>query len=105
MSSALSFLCFHPSSETWESYINRATVFDTSTALLAPQTVKAVSWEDLQELLSNHYSSKPSRIARQHTFRRQVQAEGETISTYMAALRKAALHCGFRDLQDQLLDQ
>ncbi|KAG8140464.1 hypothetical protein E2320_003139, partial [Naja naja] len=74
MSSAPSFPCFHPSSETWESYINHfdcfvdaadlseisnhrkkayflsfcgAAVFDTATVLLAPQTVKAVFWEDL----------------------------------------------------------
>ncbi|KAG8139206.1 hypothetical protein E2320_001973, partial [Naja naja] len=119
MSSILSFPCFHPSSETWDSYIIRfdcfldaadlseisnhrkkayflsfcgAMVFDTATALLVPQTVKAVSWEDLQELLSNHYSPKPSRIAKRHAFRRRVQAEGETISTYKAALQKAALH-------------
>ncbi|KAG8139529.1 hypothetical protein E2320_002289 [Naja naja] len=132
MLTAPTFLCFHPSTETWESYINPfdcfldaadlseisnhrgkgyflsfcgAVVFDIATALLVPQTVKAVSWEDLQELLSNHYSPKPSRIVRRHAFRRQVQAEGETISTYMAALRKVALHCGFRDLEDQLLDK
>ncbi|KAG8137817.1 hypothetical protein E2320_003765, partial [Naja naja] len=36
-----------------------AAVFDTATALLVPQTVKAISWEDLQELLSNHYLPKP----------------------------------------------
>ncbi|KAG8136828.1 hypothetical protein E2320_005378 [Naja naja] len=132
MLTAPTFPCFHPSSEIWESYINQfdcfldaadlseisnhrkkayflsfcgAAVFDTATALLAPQTVKVVSWEDLQELLSNHYSPKPSRITRQHAFRRRVQAEGETISTYMAAFRKAALHGGFQDLEDQLLDQ
>ncbi|KAG8132914.1 hypothetical protein E2320_010729 [Naja naja] len=40
-----------------------ATVFDTATALLAPQMVKAVTWEELQEVLGNHYALKPSRIA------------------------------------------
>ncbi|KAG8140648.1 hypothetical protein E2320_003323 [Naja naja] len=84
----------------------RATVFDTATAMLAPQMVKAVSWEELQELLSNHYSLKPSRIACRHAFRQRSQAENESISEYMAALRSAALHCGFRDqLDDMLLDQ
>ncbi|KAG8134605.1 hypothetical protein E2320_007705 [Naja naja] len=82
---------FRPSAETWTSYINRfecvmdaanlsdipsnrkkayflsfcgATVFDTATAMLAPQTVKAVSWEELQEVLGNHYAPKPSRPKR-----------------------------------------
>ncbi|KAG8139533.1 hypothetical protein E2320_002301 [Naja naja] len=82
-----------------------AAVFDTTTALLAPQSVKEVSWEALQEILSNHYAPKPSKIARRLVFRRQTQAEGETISTYMAALRTAALQCGFKELDDMLLDQ
>ncbi|KAG8140865.1 putative T-cell receptor alpha chain V region CTL-F3 protein [Naja naja] len=57
MSSPPSFLCFHPTTETWYSYINRfdfcgTAVFDTATALLAPQSVKEVSWEALQEILN-----------------------------------------------------
>ncbi|KAG8141483.1 hypothetical protein E2320_007101 [Naja naja] len=71
-----------------------ATVFDTATAMLAPQTVKAVSWEELQEVLGNHYAPKPSRIARRHAFRQRTQAENESVSEYVAALRSAALHCG-----------
>ncbi|KAG8147957.1 hypothetical protein E2320_000163 [Naja naja] len=101
MTSVPFFLCFHPTSETWESYINRfdcfldaadlseipsqrrkayflsfcgTTVFDTTTDLLAPQTVKDVSWENLQEVLSNHFSPKPSHIARHLAFRRRAQA-------------------------------
>ncbi|KAG8133433.1 hypothetical protein E2320_011227 [Naja naja] len=73
--------------------------------MLAPQTVKAVSWEELQEVLGNHYAPKPSRIARRHAFRQRTQAENESVSD-VAALRSAALHCGFRDqLDDMLLDQ
>ncbi|KAG8139620.1 hypothetical protein E2320_002394 [Naja naja] len=73
--------------------------------MLAPQTVKAVSWEELQEVLGNHYAPKPSR-SRRHAFRQRTQAENESVSEYVAALRSAALHCGFRDqLDDMLLDQ
>ncbi|KAG8123569.1 hypothetical protein E2320_018876 [Naja naja] len=83
-----------------------ATVFDTATAMLAPQTVKAVSWEELQEVLGNHYAPKPSRIAHRHAFHQRTQAENESINENVAALRSAALHCGFRDqLDDMLLDQ
>ncbi|KAG8139104.1 hypothetical protein E2320_001872 [Naja naja] len=132
MSSPPSFPCFHPTTETWYSYINQfecfldtadladisnhrkkayflsfcgAAVFDTATTLLVPQSVKEISWEAFQEILSNHYAPKPSRIARQHAFRWWAQAEGETISTYMAALQMAALQCGFKELDDMLLDQ
>ncbi|KAG8148095.1 hypothetical protein E2320_022937 [Naja naja] len=133
MTSTPAFPPFRPPSETWESYINRfdcfldatdladifahrkksyflsfcgATEFDTATALLAPCSIKSVPWEELQELVCKPSSPKPSRIARPQAFRRRTQAEGETISGYMAALRTAALHCGFRDyLEDMLLDQ
>ncbi|KAG8148189.1 hypothetical protein E2320_011874 [Naja naja] len=62
-----------------------ATVFDTATAMLASQTVKAVSWEELQEVLGNHYAPKPSRTPR-HAFRQRTQAENESVSEYVAAL-------------------
>ncbi|KAG8139288.1 hypothetical protein E2320_002072 [Naja naja] len=58
--------------------------------LLSPQTVHEVSWE---------------RHTRRHIFHRHYQAEGENISRYMAALRKAIQHCGFRELDYILLDQ
>ncbi|KAG8140765.1 hypothetical protein E2320_003418 [Naja naja] len=88
--------------ETWTSYINRfkcimdaanlsdyppnrkkayflsfcrATVFDIATALLAPQMIKAVTWEELQEVLDNHYAPKPSRITRHHAFRFEEEEE------------------------------
>ncbi|KAG8136110.1 hypothetical protein E2320_009098 [Naja naja] len=83
-----------------------ATVFNTATALLAPQTVKTVTWEELQEVLGNHYAPKPSCITCRHAFRRRSQVEGESVGEYMAALHSAALQCGFRDqLDDMLLDQ
>ncbi|KAG8127612.1 hypothetical protein E2320_014555 [Naja naja] len=133
MASNPAFPPFRLTAETWESYINQfgcfldtidladisdhrkksyflsfcgATVFDTENALLAPRSIKTVPWGELQEILSNHYSPKPSCIAKRHVFRRRTQAERETISGYMAALQTAALHCGFRDyLEDMLLDQ
>ncbi|KAG8133649.1 hypothetical protein E2320_011425 [Naja naja] len=81
------------------------TVFDTATAMLAPQTVKAVSWEELQEVLGNHYAPKPSRITRPCLPSKDPSGK-ESVSEYVAALRSAALHCGFRDqLDDMLLDQ
>ncbi|KAG8123485.1 hypothetical protein E2320_019117 [Naja naja] len=132
MATTPSFPSFQPTSETWDSYINcfdcfldaanlpeisshrkkayflsfcRAAVFDTATTLLAPQMVKSVTWDDLQEILGNHFAPKPSQIAQRHALHRWNQAEGETTSMHIAALRRAAFHCSFRDLDDMLLDQ
>ncbi|KAG8139302.1 hypothetical protein E2320_002061 [Naja naja] len=133
MMALLNFPPFSPTTEMWTSYINRfecvmdaanlldippnrkkayflsfcgATIFNTATALLAPQTVKADTWEELQEVLSNPYAPNPSCIARRYAFRRRNQAEGESVGEYMTALRSATLQCGFRDhLDEMLLDQ
>ncbi|KAG8130926.1 hypothetical protein E2320_017586 [Naja naja] len=79
MTSTPAFPPFRPSSEIWESYINRFDCF-----------LDAIDVADISA----------------HRKKRRTQAEGETISGYMASLRTAALHCGFRDyLQDMLLDQ
>ncbi|KAG8127248.1 hypothetical protein E2320_014175, partial [Naja naja] len=80
--------------------------FSQTNLRLIAGTLLNVPWEELQELLCKHSSPKSSCIARHQAFRRWTQAEGETISGYMAALRTAALHSGFRDyLEDMLLDQ
>ncbi|KAG8139325.1 hypothetical protein E2320_002083 [Naja naja] len=79
-------------------------MFDTARALLAPQPLNAVTWEALMAKLKNHYAPTPSRIARRHAFRRREQAEGESVSQFMAGLRTAALHCEFKELDEVLLD-
>ncbi|ETE65100.1 hypothetical protein L345_09128, partial [Ophiophagus hannah] len=99
-----------PTAGSWESYINRFDCFLDAIDLadISDHRKKSyfLSFCGASEILSNHYSPKPSQIARCHAFRRQTQAEGESISGYMAALRTAALHCGFRDyLEGMLLDQ
>ncbi|XP_032071928.1 uncharacterized protein K02A2.6-like [Thamnophis elegans] len=55
--------------------------------------------------LTSHYAPSPSKIARRHAFHQRSQAEGESVSAYVAALRSAALHCEFRDLDKALLDR
>ncbi|KAG8123181.1 hypothetical protein E2320_018510 [Naja naja] len=131
MAALNTFAPFDVSSETWESYIERfdcfleanylvaltgswrralflnfcgKQMFDTARALLAPQPLNAVTWEALMAKLKNHYAPTPSRIAQRHAFRRREQAEGESVSQFMAGLRTAALHCEFKELDEVLLD-
>lgn len=80
-------------------------MFETTRALLAPQTVQSVPWEMLLAKLKNHYVPMPSQIARHHAFHHRNQAEDETIHQFVAALRSAALYCDFRDLDDVLLNR
>ncbi|XP_032069854.1 uncharacterized protein K02A2.6-like, partial [Thamnophis elegans] len=128
----LNFAPFSYGSETWESYTARfecflvahdlteltderkcafflsvcgKDVFHTARALTAPEPIKAVPWPVLLAKLTSHYAPSPSKIARRHAFHQRSQAEGESVSAYVAALRSAALHCEFRDLDEALLDR
>ncbi|CAI5785653.1 Hypothetical predicted protein [Podarcis lilfordi] len=112
---------FAPASESWDSYLARfgcylqaneltrglcgLEVFATARALVAPLAVQAAPWDTIQEKLRNHYAPKPSKIAARHVFYHRNQAEGESINNYTTALRQAAMHCEFRDLDDALMDQ
>uniref|UniRef100_A0A670I1V5 CCHC-type domain-containing protein n=1 Tax=Podarcis muralis TaxID=64176 RepID=A0A670I1V5_PODMU len=123
---------FAPASESWDSYLARfdcylqaneltavskdrkrglflslcgPEVFETARALVAPEAVQATPWDTIQEKLRNHYAPKPSKIAARHAFYHRNQAEGESINNYTTALRQAAMHCEFRDLDDALMDR
>ncbi|CAI5771789.1 Hypothetical predicted protein [Podarcis lilfordi] len=65
----------------------------------------ATPWDTIQEKICNHYAPKPSKIAAHHAFYHRNQAEGESINNYTTALRQAARHCKFRDLDGALMDQ
>ncbi|CAI5797239.1 Hypothetical predicted protein, partial [Podarcis lilfordi] len=123
---------FAPASESWDSYLARfdcylqaneltavsqerkrglflslcgPEVFETARALVAPEAVQATPWDTIQEKLCNHYAPKQSKIAARHAFYHRNQAEGESINNYTTALRQAAMHCEFRDLDDALMDR
>ncbi|XP_058049314.1 uncharacterized protein LOC131203292 [Ahaetulla prasina] len=80
-------------------------VFDTAESLSEPTPVQSVPWQTLQTTLRAHYAPVPSKFVQRFKLRQRVQREGESISVYMASLRKAANHCEYRDLEDSLLEQ
>ncbi|XP_058012285.1 uncharacterized protein LOC131184673 [Ahaetulla prasina] len=80
-------------------------VFDTAESLSEPTPVQSVPWQTLKTTLKAHYAPVPSKFVQRFELRQRVQREGELISMYMAALRKAANHCEYRDLDDSLLEQ
>lgn len=80
-------------------------MFDTAMTLMVPQSVHAGTWEEFMAKLKRHYAPAPSRIARRQHFYHRDQAPGETINQYVTALRRAARHCEFVNLEDYLLDR
>lgn len=74
--------------------------------LLQPAKPGSKTYKDIVVTLTNHFSSKPLVIAERFWFHRRNQEEGESVTMFVAALRKLAKYCDFKDvLNDTLRDR
>ena len=77
-------------------------------SLVLPASLDAISYEDLVSKVKSHREPAPSIIIRRFQFNTQNQKPSESISEYIAVLRKAAEHCNYGEslsemLQDKLV--
>ncbi|KAK8770812.1 hypothetical protein V5799_012723 [Amblyomma americanum] len=72
-------------------------------SLVAPELPSAKSFEVLKKPLGDHLSPKPSVIGEREKFHRRQQVEDESISDYVAELRKLARTCDFGSALDESL--
>lgn len=72
-------------------------------SLVAPAKPKEKSYKDLVAALKKHFEPTPIVIAERFHFHRRAQAVGETISEYMAELRRLTTHCQFGAYLDEAL--
>ena len=121
---------FNDLTETWKSYTERVKQFFAANeianekkvpALLAMMGGKTYSLlrnlttpddpatkglDDIVTLLENHLSPKPLVIAERFRFHKRDQHEGESVTVYVAELRKLSEHCDFKaTLGDALGDR
>ncbi|XP_057692499.1 uncharacterized protein K02A2.6-like [Corythoichthys intestinalis] len=74
--------------------------------LLQPDKPGSKTYREIVETLNGHFSPKPLVIAERFRFHRRSQEEGESVTMFVAALRKLAEHCEFGDvLEDTLRDR
>ncbi|XP_061151222.1 uncharacterized protein K02A2.6-like [Syngnathus typhle] len=74
--------------------------------LLQPEKPGSKTYREIVDVLANHLSPKPLVIAERFRFHRRSQEEGESVTQFVAGLRKLAEHCEFRDvLNDTLRDR
>ena len=71
--------------------------------LLAPVKPATKTYDELVEVLKLHLRPKPVVIAERFRFHQRKQGEDEGVAPYMAALRRLADKCGFRDYLDEAL--
>lgn len=64
------------------------------------------SYKEIVDTLTGHFSPKPLVIAERFRFHKRNQDEGESVTMFVAALRKLAEHREFKDaLNDTLRDR
>ena len=73
---------------------------------LAGNKPKDKSYDELKTLLIENLEPKPNIITQRYKFYKRERAATESVSEYVAALRKLSEHCNFGDgLNDHLRDR
>ena len=80
--------------------------YELARSLLQPDLLADKSFEDIVKALGEHYNPKPSPIIQRYKFHSRDRHSGESIATYVAALRALGEHCNFGGtLGDMLRDR
>ena len=71
--------------------------------LAAPKKPTNLSFKEIIGLVRDHYCPPPSEIVQRFMFNTRSQKEAETITDFVADLRRISEHCKFGDTLDQML--
>ncbi|XP_039518223.1 uncharacterized protein K02A2.6-like [Pimephales promelas] len=83
-----------------------AKTFTLLRSLVQPRKPGESTYAEIVAVLSAHFSPKPLVIAERFRFHKRNQEEGETVTMFVAALKKLSEHCEFGDvLNDTLRDR
>ena len=64
------------------------------------------TFEQLTQILKDHYNPKPSEVMQRFRFNTRSRKAGESVATYVAELRRLAGFCNFgRSLEDMIRDR
>lgn len=80
-----------------------AKTYSTLRSVLAPTQPSTVSYANIVAALKRHYSPAPSEIVQRFQFHNCKQKSNQSISNYIAELRRLSVHCAFGDQLDAML--
>ena len=80
-----------------------ATTYKLIRSLAPAGNLDATSYGDMVKLVKDHYNPKPSPIVQRFHFNSRSRAEGESVASFVAALRELALHCDYGDRLSEML--
>ncbi|UYV69217.1 K02A2.6-like, partial [Cordylochernes scorpioides] len=81
-----------------------AETYALARSLASPKELSFVEYDNLIKLLTDHFSPKPNIIVQRFLFNKRNQGD-ESVSAYIAELRKLSEDCEFVDLDDRLRDK
>ena len=77
--------------------------YDVLRNLTSPDVPSTKTYDQLLQLMEDHYDPAPLTIGERYTFWRRDQIEGENVNQYVVALRKLAGSCDFGQFLDDAL--
>lgn len=80
-----------------------AKTYSTLRSVLAPTQPSTVSYANIVAALKRHYSPAPSEIVQRFHFHNCKQKPNQSISNYIAELRRLSVHCAFGDQLEAML--
>ena len=75
--------------------------FKLACNLASPRTPRELTYKELVDTIAEHFNPKKSAAVHRFKFNSRTRNPGETVSTFVAELKKLAVHCGFAD-EDEL---
>ena len=117
---------FDPTSEDWESYAEQmkhylfandvkeakkvpvllstcgTATYSLIKSLCSPDSPDSKSFEDIVKLVQDHYKPHHSVIMERLRFNSRIRKSGESISVFMADLRRIAANCAFEDRLEEM---
>ncbi|UYV79636.1 K02A2.6-like, partial [Cordylochernes scorpioides] len=81
-----------------------AEIYALARSLASPKELSFVEYDNLIKLLTDHFSPKPNIIVQRFLFNKRNQGD-ESVSAYIAELRRLSEDCEFVDLDDRLRDK
>ncbi|KRY10622.1 LanC-like protein 2 [Trichinella patagoniensis] len=80
-------------------------VFNLIQAFISPANPNEKSFDEILFVLEEHFSPQPCEIVKRNAFYKRNQKIGESISDFVADLRRLAQGCNFSDLEIMLRDR
>ena len=71
--------------------------------LLSPAKPSEKTYDEIVAVLTNHFNPTPSEVMQRFRFNSRIRKPGETVSTYVAELRRLAENCQFGDTLEKMI--